>query len=497
MRLAHLIVVVALAGGNWAFGQGGFIVHLNDLQEGRNGAAFAVREVPDGYLVFCDQFSQEFTGRTHIYVRGLDAIGELQSDHQYRVGDDEDFDIGYIDAIATNADGTFTAAIAEGYGYLGETWLYRFNSTGDTISRHFVMSFEPADSIVHILKQVRELGDGGFALVGGFDPIDLPTRGFVVRVGVDGDTLWTRRFGSATEGVVVLGVAEYDGAGLLLTGYGGAPGNPNKSFLIRTDSNGNQVWRRNYGDDATVNGAVRVAADGGIITWSEYREPTWPSFYWQQMMLTKWNDNGGIVWQKRSHYNNYVNTHDFEILPDGSMIATGTSALEAVLAKFSSTGDSIWSRSYAPTHGGSYLLDVQPTSDGGFVATGETRRYDPIDTAFQTNQVIWVLKTDSLGCVVPGCQNVGVQEYALDMDEHLQVWPNPVSDWLNITFEPPTEFTPQGALRITVQDALGKVVLQEVFTSRPIDVQHLSAGTYHVHLSDEKRWLAGKTIVKE
>ncbi len=316
-----------------------------------------------------------------------------------------------------------------------------------------------------------------------------------------GDTLWVKRYGTPIEAPVALGVAEYTDGGFLLTGYGTPPGNFNMSFLIRTDASGNEIWRRNYGNNASVGGAVRIAADGGIITWSEYRDPTWPNWYWQQMMLTKWNATGNVVWQKRSHYNNYVNTYDFEILPDGSMIATGTALLEAVLAKFSPTGDSLWSRSFTPTHGGSYLYDVQPTSDGGFVATGETFKYDPIDTQFQTNQIIWVVKTDSLGCVVPGCQNVGVHEYALDLNEHLSVWPNPVNDRINLTFTPPPEFTATGKLRVVLLDATGKQVLEASFAPSTeqfnLSAVGLAPGVYHLHLSDAKKWLAGRTIVKE
>ncbi len=499
MMMRYIAMMAALAVSHWARGQGGFIVHLDDVQAGRSGRAVAVRVVPSGYLVFTSQFSQDFPGQPHIYLRVLSTSGEFQMEKEYIVGDSRGFDIGYIDAVATNNDGTFSAAIAEGRDFASEKVFYRFDANGDTLEHEHIMSYPAEDSILQAIRQVKRLSDGGYAACGFHDPPDALSKVMLVRMDSSGDTLWTSRYGGASEAPVALGVAEYTDGGFVLTGYGTPAGSLNKSFLIRTDAQGNQLWRRNYGNRAAaVNGAVRVAADGGIITWSAYRDPAWPTD-WQQMMLTKWNAVGGIVWQKRSHFNYFTATLDFELLPDGSMVGSGTVLLEAVLAKFSASGDSLWSRSYAPTHGGSYLYDVQPTSDGGFVATGTTYRYDPIDTAFQTNQLIWVVKTDSLGCVVPGCHQVGVQEYALDMNEHLRVWPNPVGGQLWFSFEPPAGLQPNGSLRAVLLDALGREVLSTTFTgaSGQLATDNLPCGTYHLHLSDGRRWLAGKTIVKE
>jgi len=320
---------------------------------------------------------------------------------------------------------------------------------------------------------------------------------------MSGDTLWTERYGDSDEGPVGLGVAEHTDGGFLLTGYGTPPGSVNKSFLIRTDADGNQLWRRNYGGRASaVNGAVRVASDGGIITWSEYREDEWPND-WQQMMLTKWNAAGSIVWQKRSHLNIVTSTYDIEILPDGSFIGSGTSNLNGVLAKFSPTGDSLWSRTYSFTHDFHLLYDVQPTSDGGFVATGTAYRYEPLDPQFQTSQIIWVVKTDSLGCVVPGCQNVGVREYLMDLNELLRIAPNPVHDVLSAVLSLPPGSEVSGAVRAVLLDAQGRQVAAWLMARDGDELRlnenvgALPSGAYYLHICDAARWLAGGKVMVE
>jgi hypothetical protein len=298
-----------------------------------------------------------------------------------------------------------------------------------------------------------------------------------------------------------VGVAEYFDGGYLLTGYRIGPPSTDQSFLIRTDPNGNELWRRFYGNRASVNGALSIAADGSIYTWSAYRQQNWP-IDWQQMMLTKWDPDGNVIWTNRVNYNYFTSTHDMEILADGSLVGTGALLNQAVLVKFNADGDSLWYRNYALVSGQNYFYDVQPTSDGGFVCTGYASRFVPLEPNYVTDQIIWVVKTDSLGCVVPGCHTVGVEEYLLDLNEHLHVWPNPVASGtpLSLSFTPPPEFAAKGPLRVVVLDAAGRLVLEENFTTHNSQITlhtALTRGTYHLHLRDDHRWLAGRTVVVE
>ncbi len=240
------------------------------------------------------------------------------------------------------------------------------------------------------------------------------------------------------------------------------------------------------------------------MTWSNYREPSWPPNY-SQVMLTKWNAAGDIVWQKKSHYGYYSGARDFEVLPDGSFIATAFGAENergGMLCKFSPDGDSLWTRGHNVAHGPHYLNDVTPTSDGGFVCTGEANRMMPIDAAnFQQSQTIYVLKTDSLGCVVPGCHTVGVEEYALDLNQYLSLAPNPVAAGqpLRISFEPPAGFTPNGPVRVVVLDVTGRRVHEEQMRGTTHNLINLqpSTGLHYLHLTDGTRWLAGGKLVVE
>jgi hypothetical protein len=501
MKPGVALLVAFLAGSLAAPGQDGFIIHLNATQNGRSGTGISVRETADGFLVFCRQFSHDGTGKQHMFTRRLNGTGALVNENEYTYGDNRHITFGYMDAVADNPDGTHTASVTEGWGYGDTTFVYGFDEEGNRIHRSPIFAYPESDSITQAIRQTRRLSDGG-AILGGFWNRFGDTQAFLVRLNTYLDTIWTERIGLLSQDEIILGLAEYPDGGFVLTGYRSSAWDI--SFLMRTDANGNLLWTRYYGGTAGQNGAVRVTADGGIVTWSNYRVSGWPPNY-SQVMLTKWNADGDIIWQKKSHYGYYAGARDFEVLPDGSFIGVAFSAaagLNGMLCKFSPQGDSLWTRGYQVASGPHYLNDVTLTSDGGFVCTGEANRMMPQDAAnFQQSQTIYVFKTDSLGCVVPGCHTVGVQEYALDLNAYLRLAPNPVAagQWLQLGFEPPADFVVQGPLRVVLLDALGRQVQEERMSGSTLSLSTatLTAGLYYLHLTDGTRWLAGGKLVVE
>ena len=498
MRILASIAVIG-AGTLGVPAQTGFIVHFDSLQDGKGGSGRSIVEVDGGYLLFSHQVSPDGSGKTHLFVRKLNAQGLLVAEQEHTNGDPRHYAFGYIAPVCPLDTGGFASAVLEGSDYWAETWLYRFNQNGDTTDRKLITTYPPADSITHFIRQTRQTQDGGFLMAGFYHEPGIKTRAYLIRIDAEGDTTWTQYYGPTSgQTTAATGVAEYVDGGALLTGYRLIPGTPHPSFLIRTNAQGDQLWLRYYGERSSPNGAVRVLPDGHIVTWSEYRELAWPS-YWQQMMLTKWDANGGIVWQKRSHYNYYSSTTDFEVLPNGTFIGTGSMVGEGTITKFSPTGDSLWSRNYDVFHSDHQLYDVEPTSDGGFVlcGRGDQNNLDPTPGL----ETIYVIKTDSLGCVVPGCHLVGVQEYEVSLQERLRLWPNPATDHVRLELELPPGYRPTGAVQAVLLDASGREVLRETVRLNGTVLSHLlpltpfAPGLYHLHLADEKRWLAGGNVV--
>lgn len=181
---------------------------------------------------------------------------------------------------------------------------------------------------------------------------------------------------------------------------------------------------------------------------------------------------------------------------------------QGLLLRTTANGDSLWMRNYAYhdsviDQGTGRFWDVLPTDDGGCIAAGVT--YNPFDTGYPPgySQDAWVVKVDSFGCIVPGCQLLdGITEQVTNLGDALRLWPNPVSGQLHVGLSLPGSFKTTGPLTLSVTSLAGQLVLQQhVPTSVPgeveLDVSALAAGTYALHLSDGTRWLAGSKFVKE
>ena len=73
------------------------------------------------------------------------------------------------------------------------------------------------------------------------------------------------------------------------------------------------------------------------------------------------------------------------------------------------------------------MVDIKPTSDGGFIACGYYR-----DHFAGISQATWLVKTDSLGCDTPGCNTIGIHKYPVLNVADVIVYPNPASQYIII-----------------------------------------------------------------
>ncbi|MBP6185889.1 MAG: T9SS type A sorting domain-containing protein [Saprospiraceae bacterium] len=99
------------------------------------------------------------------------------------------------------------------------------------------------------------------------------------------------------------------------------------------------------------------------------------------------------------------------------------------LAKFKFSGEYEWTRNYLiidTKFDWHQLFDMKRTSDGGFVLVGQA-----IDMTSETpdpSQQAWLLKVDSFGCLVPGCQIVSPVQDVAPTSLDVRLYPNPVRD---------------------------------------------------------------------
>lgn len=138
-----------------------------------------------------------------------------------------------------------------------------------------------------------------------------------------------------------------------------------------------------------------------------------------------------------------------------------------MLVKTDSLGNQQWLRTYyANANNDNYVYDAKLTSDGGFILVGSGN---------VTGQDAWVVKVDSVGCEIAGC-NVGMEEY-LQESSILNVYPNPSYNTITITVSEP--------IQIKIINMLGEVVLEkQVQNNSVIDINDLSNGIYFIQTKE-------------
>jgi len=144
-------------------------------------------------------------------------------------------------------------------------------------------------------------------------------------------------------------------------------------------------------------------------------------------LIMKLDEDMNLIWATSVEHNevNYRRRYeDITIAADGHYIASGQAPYEleepdpingtfmsdVTLAKFHrDTGELMWQRFYRvvesedKTHS---VWDVRATADGGLIFCGESLDYTEEEyTPENPVQQGWVVKVDSFGCLVEGCQN--------------------------------------------------------------------------------------------
>jgi hypothetical protein len=252
-------------------------------------------------------------------------------------------------------------------------------------------------------------------------------------------------------------------------GYWNSPYYYGIAEIIKTDSLGNQEWKKTYGNPLFCNLEAMVCLSKDSCILSAYSNGYSAHPYINnnsQIYLIKIGLDGVEKWNKKiglrqpNNWASWICT-----LTDGSIVVSGGHRVEDTinkvigsLFKLNANGDSIWYREYAIIQGpldANQLWHFTPTPDGGFAGAGSLY---PLSSG--GTQDIWVFKTDSMGCLVPNC-HVGLTEFNPNAGAKMLVFPNPFSNAFAINYNIPKESN-KGVFEL--RDIMGKLVYSTPLT---------------------------------
>ena len=238
--------------------------------------------------------------------------------------------------------------------------------------------------------QVQQTSDGGFILVGSTSSLgttEMPDV-YVIRTDSNGDTIWTKTYGGDSTDIGY-SIQQTSDGGFIITGSTNSFGDSNDDvYLVRIDSIGDTLWTRTYGGAKMDKGSsVQETSDEGFIITGETL-----SFgvYQFTLYLIKTNSNGDTLWTKM--YGEYITRgNSIDVMSNGDCIITGmtlptgSSYSDVYLIRIDSNGDTLWTKSFGGTDTDEGY-SVQQTNDGGFIIAGQVESID-----------IYLIRTDING----------------------------------------------------------------------------------------------------
>jgi hypothetical protein len=303
---------------------------------------------------------------------------------------------------------------SDGYIVAGETFTkygevirdflaIRVTASGDTIwtrtygdSVKFGSKHDNTDTVLHtdnFASDVIRTSDGGFVFLGS-KLVVLPecpclscppcssnynlSRGawaLLIKTDASGHVQWSKQYGKGFSfGSSIL---QTDDNGFIILGEtANSESSSYKIWLVRTNSVGDTLWSRTFGDSLASYGRQIVKTlDGGYAIIGERNGPTGGSQFW----LLKTNAGGDTTWTRYYGNGSKVNgSQSLHITSDSGYILTGqngdSNSNKLWVIRTNSYGDTLWTYIFNG-NGISKGNAVDTCSDGSFAVAGFTNYY--------------------------------------------------------------------------------------------------------------------------
>ena len=245
------------------------------------------------------------------------------------------------------------------------------------------------DGLDDLASDALPLDDGGMVIVGetivAFEP-EVIRHILLLRLDADGQLLWTRTYGgersSSGHGVS----SESDGGFIVSGAIRSENGDTSDVYLLRVDSDGNELWSRTFGTplnevggrvvgcESTGYWIVGNSVDPNDIV-ADPRAAGYAGFAGRSnIYVVRTDGQGHELWSRRME--SETNTIAFGGAPadDGGIIILSgilhypVNDNDIVLTKLSIDGDEIWSKTW--TMGSALGYSIISTSDGGYAMSG-------------------------------------------------------------------------------------------------------------------------------
>ena len=273
-----------------------------------------------------------------------------------------------------------------------------------------------------------------------YDAVELPDGGYafaarkggtawILRTDSEGDTLWTREW-AYTSWATAVSILYHDN-GLLVFAQGNTPSTSGGPHLLRYDLDGNLLWANNFPDwPGTVTPGAQAmceASDGGLLLMDNY---------WPVIMHTDYEGNTdwwfGVQGGNQPYGYSLDTTMDGGIIFGGEQMGGPPKSICGIIGRYDSTGNQLW-HDWVYNSDCAVIYSVRQLSHGGYIAAG---------------------KTDTQGILIKYAPETGIEESEASSLIEIDLSPNPFSSALSVGFDLPEAME----VSVSVFDLNGRVV---------------------------------------
>jgi hypothetical protein len=467
--------------------------------------AWSIQQTTDGgYIVAGETQSNDgnvtgnHSGERDIWITKLNSDGGVIEWQKAYGGVSNEFltkikqtsDGGYIIVGYTesnNGDVTVNHGGADG-------WIIKINATGDI---QWQKTY--GGTFSDVLTDIYQLSDGSYIASGGTASNNGDVTGnhgifdaWVVKISATGILQWNNVYGGTNfdyfSSIKISTDGGYILAGQTQSNNGNVSGNHGASdfWIVKISNTGVLQWQKALGgSQVDIANSIENTNDGGYIvagksdsnngnvTGNQGFDDVW---------VVKLNATGVIQWQKTYGGTSTEGASSIHQTTDGGyIIGAGTFSFsgdvigshgegEFWLVKINNTGTIQWQKTLGGTSF-DYANDMQKTTDGGYILTGESSSNDGDVTGNNGSSDYWVVKLapDNLG-------NTNFTDNKL-----IKLFPNPAKEKMTLKLD---YFTP--SQEISINDIQGKIIHNQKVEglSTTINTSIFEKGIYFLNLVD-------------
>ena len=334
-------------------------------------------------------------------------------------------------------------------------------------------------------------------LIGSTDSLYTNQNILLIKTDTVGNEIWKKKIGIVGMDENAYSIDTLQGQ-LIIAGNRVVHGTSSTDgFVMRLDTSGNIVWQKIVNTNAGYGVCKALTLkDGNVLVYNRLKMYDAGSITYNRFLIQKITPNNTLLWQKTYNASNAeadcivaIENTQGNIVIAGQKGATDYSCVGTVNI-LNQNGDSLFYKEFYKELGSqNYFRDVIQTTDKGYCFAGFLI---PVFANGGTGtEDIWLLKVDSNFCesALPCGSVVGISEHEV-IEGGLKIYPNPAANELYFV----CNFDNAITLKIHLYDLSGRLLKEETLINtkktQKIDLQDLMSGVYIYKI------IEGNTIIK-